>query len=274
MSSRADYGIDSPAIVGGLAILACIAFGAALSLRLWRAYPVVELGLFVAGAYFFLGGCGMIWYSKVGKLRIRNQILQHIAWRGDEFALDVGCGRGLLLVGAARQLTSGKAIGVDRWVTGTLTGNRPKAALENARAEGVLARVEVQHGDVRQLPFADASFHVVLSNFVLHELKNRTERQQMLSEVVRVLKPGGRLALMDFIFTSECKRVLIEIGIADAGRERVGSSVSFWLNALFNFGLVQIYLVTGSKKRQPANESSNARGNPPTTKARAPDIQP
>jgi len=125
MSSRADYGIDSPAIVGGLAILACIAFGAALSLRLWRAYPVVELGLFVAGAYFFLGGCGMIWYSKVGKLRIRNQILQHIAWRGDEFALDVGCGRGLLLVGAARQLTSGKAIGVDRWVPGTLTGPKP-----------------------------------------------------------------------------------------------------------------------------------------------------
>jgi ubiquinone/menaquinone biosynthesis C-methylase UbiE len=163
--------------------------------------------------------------------------------------LDAGCGRGLLLVGAARRLTTGKAIGLDRWVPGALTGNRPGAALDNARWEGVIDRVEVTAGDVRRLPFADASMDVAVSNFVVHEVNNRSEREQMLREIVRVLKPGGRLALVDFIFTGECVRVLEEIGISDARRARAGSFFSFWLTALLNFGLVQTYRVTGSKPR-------------------------
>jgi len=107
--------------------------------------------------------------------------------------------------------------------------------------------VEVQVGDVRRLPFADVSFDVAVSNFVVHEVNNRAERAQMLREIVRVLKPGGRLALVDFIFTGECVRVLHDIGIANAKRARVGSFFSFWLTAVLNFGLVRTYQVTGSK---------------------------
>jgi len=256
MSSRADYGIDSPAIVSGLCVLSGIGFGAALVWHLFGDPPLVgEIALVAAGTYFLLGAVGMVRYSKVGKLHIRDQILELIPWRADERVLDVGCGRGLLLIGAARRLTTGKAIGLDRWLAGALTGNRPEAVLDNARLEGVLDRVEVKEGDVRQLPFADASFDVILSNFVVHEVNNRAEREQMLREIVRVLKPGGRLALVDFIFTAECVRVLQAIGIADAERSRVGSFFSFWLRAVLNFGFVQTYLVTGSKP------STSAAGN-------------
>ena len=62
-----------------------------------------------------------------------------------------------------------------------------------------------------------------------------------------MLKPGGRLALVDFIFTGECVRALRAIGIVDAGRARVGSFFSYWLTAALNFGLVRIDQVTGSK---------------------------
>ena len=173
MPPRADYGIDSPAIVVGQFLLSGIGFGAALVLHSFSdPHPSWEIGLVAAGIYFLSSACGMLLYSKVGKLRIREQVLELVPWRGDEIVVDVGCGRGLLLVGAAHRLTVGKVIGLDRWVRGALTGNRPEALLENACLEGVLDRVAVTHGDVRQLPFADASVDVVVSNFVVHEVKS------------------------------------------------------------------------------------------------------
>jgi ubiquinone/menaquinone biosynthesis C-methylase UbiE len=57
-------------------------------------------------------------------------------------------------------------------------------------------RMAVKEGDARKLPFADGTFDVV-SNFVVHELKSRADRQQMMCEVARALKPGGRVALVD-----------------------------------------------------------------------------
>jgi ubiquinone/menaquinone biosynthesis C-methylase UbiE len=249
MLSRADdYGIDSPAIVAGLFSLSGIAFGAALVSRLFGSpHPFWEVGLVAIGTYFLLSAGGMILYSKIGKLRIRHQILEPYPWRGDELVLDVGCGRGLLLIGAARRLSTGKAIGLDRWVPGALTGNHPQAVLDNARLHGVLGRVEVTEGDIRQLPFEDCCFDVVVSNFVVHELNTSAEREEMLREIVRVLKPRGRLALVDFIFTGQCVRVLRELGVGDVKRTRVGSFFSFWFSAILNLGLVRTYQVTGSK---------------------------
>lgn len=73
-------------------------------------------------------------------------------WRGDELVLDVGCGRGLLLIGAAHRLNSGRAVGVDLWVPGAVSGNGPQAVAENATSEGVAGRVELTQGDARGCP--------------------------------------------------------------------------------------------------------------------------
>jgi cyclopropane fatty-acyl-phospholipid synthase-like methyltransferase len=67
----------------------------------------------------------MIWDSKVGKLWARDRLLDGLELRGDETVLDVGCGRGLLLIGAAKRLTTGKAPGVDIWQAEDLSGNLP-----------------------------------------------------------------------------------------------------------------------------------------------------
>jgi hypothetical protein len=94
MSSRANYGIDSPAIVAGLSVLGGLAFSTALVWRLFGDPPLLgQIALVGTGAYFVLGAVGMVSYSKAGKLLIRDQILESIPWRGDETVLDVGCGR-------------------------------------------------------------------------------------------------------------------------------------------------------------------------------------
>jgi hypothetical protein len=63
--------------------------------------------LVAACIYFLLVAGGMVWYSKVGKLRMRDRVLELILWRGDEMVLDIGCGRGLLLIGAAGSSSGG-----------------------------------------------------------------------------------------------------------------------------------------------------------------------
>ncbi|MER3436097.1 MAG: hypothetical protein C4288_22700 [Leptolyngbya sp. ERB_1_1] len=60
-------------------------------------------------------GSYMLLFSKFQKLKDREKLLDSIQWLGNELVLDVGCGRGLMLVGAAKRLTNGKSIGIDIW---------------------------------------------------------------------------------------------------------------------------------------------------------------
>ena len=199
------------------------------------------------GAYFMLGAVGFLFYSKVGKLGLRERLLDSIPWRGDERVLDVGCGPGLLTVGAAHRVPNGSVVGVDAWNPRAVSGNRAESVLENATIEGVSNRVDVKEGDARKLPFPDGSFDVVVSNFVVHELQARADREQMMREVARVLKPGGHVMLVDFIFTDECLEDLRKLGI-EAERTRDGF-LSFWISAILNFGAVKTYHVVGRKNQ-------------------------
>src|ERR1700730_18086312 len=156
MPPRPDYGIDSPKIIAGLLGTGTLALAVGLLFPHFLHLPMRWIGI-IAGAYFLLGAASMFFYSRVGKLRMREQFLDSVPWRGDEQVLDVGCGRGLLLVAAARRLSTGHAVGVDVWLPNAMTGNRPTSALENAAIEGVRDRVEVKEADARTLPFPDAS---------------------------------------------------------------------------------------------------------------------
>jgi len=128
---------------------------------------------------------------------IRTQIFDSLALRGDEKVLDVGCGSGLLLNEAARQLSTGKATGIDIWAPHSGGGNYT-LLMKNAKAEGVADKIEFKQADVRKLPFSDASFDVIVSSGALHHIsRDRTEHEQAINEILRVLKPGGRIALMD-----------------------------------------------------------------------------
>src|SRR5205823_1073831 len=115
-----------------------------------------------------------------------------IRWRGDERVLDVGCGHGLMLLGAAKRLTSGRATGIDIWSREDQKANSAEATLENARREGVADRVELLTADAREIPFPDGSFDVVISSFAIHNIYDRAQRGRAIREIARVLKPGGR----------------------------------------------------------------------------------
>ncbi|MGD0388680.1 MAG: class I SAM-dependent methyltransferase [Tepidisphaeraceae bacterium] len=160
----------------------------------------------------------MIWGSKVGKLRLRDKLIGSIPWRGDELVLDVGCGHGLLLVAAARQLRSGTAIGIDLWKNEDQADNSREATWRNVQLENVAARVELRDGDAQKLDFPDDTFDVVLSSWALHNIYNQPGRAAAVREIVRVLKPGGRLAIADIRHTREYASVLKDCPMFDIKR--------------------------------------------------------
>ena len=223
---RVDYGIDGPVAAQGVVIASVISlalggavYGKRRPLRPVLAGMVLKLGVcsFVAG--LSLVG-GMVWSSKVGKLRARDHHIESLSLPGDESVLDVGYGRGLLLIAAAKRLTTGKAVGVDIWSAKDQSDNRPEATWANARAEGVADRVEVKDGDARWLPFSDSTFEVVVSSLVVHNIHGSSGRKKAIREMVRVLKEDGRLAILDVLHTSKYASVLRESGMSEVERTK------------------------------------------------------
>ena len=204
---KADYGIDAPGVirnlfvVGGVLLLLAL-FGPpdAGPFALGGTAVTLELrGMFTGAAIgCLLGGALMILYAEVGKFRHRDRMLAMIPWTGAENVLDVGTGRGLLAIGAAKRLTTGRVVGIDIWNAADLSGNSADAFLANAEAEGVAERVEVRSADARRMPFPDASFDVVLSNLCLHNIPGVRGRAEACREIGRVLAPGGVALVSDF----------------------------------------------------------------------------
>jgi arsenite methyltransferase len=240
---RPNYGIDAPGavrnlILGGVAGLVLAVVSYLFDWGLTRMATGIGIG------WLLLAGW-MVWDSKVGKLWSRDRLLDGIHLRGDETVLDVGCGRGLLLIGAAKRLTTGKAVGVDIWNTEDLSGNRPEATLENARLEGVAERVEVKDGDARRLPFADGAFDVIVTKDALHNIYHAAERDTAVREIARVLRPGGRLFIGDVRHTGQYMRVLRECGLEDLRRS--AESIPSLLLGAVSLGFVYPAQVTARK---------------------------
>ncbi|WP_458069141.1 class I SAM-dependent methyltransferase [Rhodanobacter sp. BL-MT-08] len=215
--NQPTFGIDAPGVVKtlglvGVALLIITAVAAAIH------QPDIAALTLWPGCSMTLASVLMVLTSTVGKPFVIRRMIDQLQLRGDDQVLDVGCGRGLLLLDAARQLTSGKATGLDLWSTRDQSGNAEAATRRNAELANLSGRVQVDTGDMRQLPYAEASFDVIISSLAIHNLPGRADRERAVREIVRVLKPGGRIALLDFRHTGQYVQTLRASGITNATR--------------------------------------------------------
>jgi SAM-dependent methyltransferase len=121
--------------------------------------------------------------------------VRHAALQPGETVLDVGCGAGIDTILAARAVgPTGRAIGLD------LLEEMCERARGHAQDAGVARWTEFVRGEMEEIPLPDASVDVVISNGVIN-LSPRKSR--VLAEILRVLRPGGRLSVADLTVNDE-----------------------------------------------------------------------
>jgi len=215
---RPNYGIDAPAVLRNLFLFGvlCLLLGVFLptDLHLGQVNFRLRPGFLWTSFFLLVEGFLYLLYVKVGKFHHRDFMLSLHNWRGDEQVLDVGCGRGLLLAGAAKHLTAGgHATGIDIWSTEDLSGNAEAATRHNLELEGVASRCTLVSQSAAEMPFPDASFEVIVSNLCLHNLYDRSSRTAALHHIVRVLRPGGIALISDYKRTGEYATEFRKLGL-------------------------------------------------------------
>ena len=227
------YGVDAPyvpLIMGtGMVLAGAVAAGSGFAdvTGLAIAARTVTLALAASLADY-------LYASMFGKFSVWADLLIGLGLRGDERILDIGCGRGAVLLMAAKLLSGGRALGIDLWKTSDQSGNALEATSQNARLEGVADRVDLRTGDMRALPFQDESVDVILSSLAIHNVADAIGRARAIDEAVRVLRPGGRIVIVDINATREYEARLRERGMADVERRSLGPRMWFggpWVRA-------------------------------------------
>jgi arsenite methyltransferase len=232
---RGSYGIDAPKLLPVLGSLVVINItNGVISGTVWP---------YLAAIVVMGCGCLGLYASRRGKFLVWDELLKKLALRGDERILDIGCGRGAVLLMAAQHLTTGQAVGVDLWNKGDQSGNAVEATERNAAAEGVADRLELRTADMTALPFDDNTFDVVLSSIAIHNVRTRAGRNQVMEQAVRVLRPGGRLMIADLWGTRHYRAHLATLGMLDISRRGLGWRM--WWSGPW----LPTHLVTATKRR-------------------------
>ena len=209
-------------------LLAGLVIGAAMAAAAWLLAPDVRIQLAMwavaalpLGIGLYLSYVDLMFGAGGVQRRLWNVVLDALVWDGSGEALDIGTGQGALAVMLAVRKPAARVIGVDLWAA---DWEYSKAACErNAVALGVQDRVRFERASAAALPFGDESMDAVVSHFVFHEVKDGVAGVQgalgAFAEAVRVLKPGGALAVQDMFFDA---RVYGEAGALAAKLRAMG----------------------------------------------------
>jgi len=183
-------------------------------------YPLLLLLILPSPYFVFMGVRWMGGGVLEDRLRIRDEFMKLIRPEDGNRVLDVGTGGGFLAIGFAKAIRNSEIVGIDVWMRlGGGTGL--ENAVRNTEIEGVAGKVRFEECDARDISYPNDYFDIVVASFAIYTI--RREREKVFLEMVRVLKPGGKFAIMEpwrswelgWVVDERFKRKLEEIGLGD-----------------------------------------------------------
>ena len=192
-AAKPDYGNWVSAKLVYIPGVLCLIF-VALSFVL-PALIIVALLFFLGFVYFAYARAR---FSQKGgdiQARIQDLVLDYLDWDGNGKVLDIGCGNAPLAILIARKYPHAEVTGIDYW--GQAWEYAKGVCERNAAIEGVAERVTFQQSSASRLPFGDETFDVVVSNLVFHEVRDASDKRQVIKEALRVVRKGGWCVFQD-----------------------------------------------------------------------------
>lgn len=186
-----------------LYILGACALGAGILafIPLGFAYRVVMSILFLAVFISFLFPLyAYVMFSQNGgrvQEKLYDLIIQKLGDVKGEI-IDIGSGNGVLSVKLAMQNGDVRVTGMDYW--GADWEYSKSVCENNAKKAGVENRVRFQKGDAAKIDFDSETFDGAVSNLTFHEVKSATDARSVVQETLRVVKPGGNFAFIDYFY--------------------------------------------------------------------------
>ncbi len=226
--TRANYGIyGSRAYYAALAIIASLFLLLIIFTELARALFITAFLVSIA-LLVLLMLVPQILYAR-RRIGIVHEVIASGKIGSDDRVLDVGTGRGFLAIEIAKAVKGCYVVGIDIWGMpakgemhqGFVLGDTKENAEINARLEGVSDRVEFRQCDARKMPFEPESFDVVVSSLVMHQIVYSKDGYRVLEETHKVLKPRGRLMIVDLIIGEIVTGKLQQLGFRDLKVQKV-----------------------------------------------------
>jgi len=181
----------------GAGVLLFMPFGSFYRISMIILFAVIFVSfLFPLYAY-------MMFSQKGGKLQEKfyTLIIQSLGENVEGKIIDIGSGNGVLAAKLAQQHEKTEVTGIDYW--GKDWEYSRSVCEKNAQILHVENRVHFQKGDAAALDFANDTFDGAISNLTFHEVQSVADKRAVLQEALRVVKPGGRFAFVDYFYEAK-----------------------------------------------------------------------
>jgi len=184
--------------------------------------------------------------------KIHDLIVAKVNGAGKGKILDIGTGSGLLIIKLAKIFPKSFLTGIDYW--GGNWEYSKSQCQQNAEIEGVCDRIEFLKASASDLPFNDDEFDTVVSCLTFHEVKDQSNKTEVMKEALRVLRPGGEFVFLDLFLDEkifgdqeELLNVLKKHGVSELNSYKLANEMKLPRLLLNKKVLGNAMILTGRK---------------------------